>query len=141
MSDRPKVPCQATPFSELRRQMMDSNVPKNEREWWAYSRICALEYEIEGLKRQPCSLGATGPTMQAPLPIVTSPTQERVKVPRRGDFEIGLAVMRTMALLIGICGVAGAIAGNPFPHQSMGGLIQFCVGSIFLFLGILPERR
>lgn len=29
----------ATPKEELRRRIMDPNVPKNEREWWAYHEI------------------------------------------------------------------------------------------------------
>lgn len=32
-------PCKATNPSELQRQIMSSNVPKNEREWWAKRRI------------------------------------------------------------------------------------------------------
>lgn len=40
MSDQAK---QATPKTELERQIMDPNVPKNEREWWAAAEIERLE--------------------------------------------------------------------------------------------------
>lgn len=36
-------PCQATDWRELRRQIMSSTVPKNEREHWAARRIEELE--------------------------------------------------------------------------------------------------
>ena len=32
-------PCQATDPKELENQILSSNVPKNEREWWAKQRI------------------------------------------------------------------------------------------------------
>lgn len=41
-------PQQATPPEELRRQIMDYNEPKNEREWWACNRIHALEKVCDG---------------------------------------------------------------------------------------------
>ena len=39
-------PCQATPPVDLRQQIMDSRVPKNEREWWASRLIEKLEREL-----------------------------------------------------------------------------------------------
>ena len=39
-------PCQATPFADLRQQIMDSRVPKNECEWWASRMITKLETEL-----------------------------------------------------------------------------------------------
>lgn len=42
-SDADKTACDATPSEELRRQIMDSRVPKNEREWWASREIERLE--------------------------------------------------------------------------------------------------
>jgi len=35
--------CQATPKAELERQIMDPNVPKNEREWWAAAEVERLQ--------------------------------------------------------------------------------------------------
>jgi hypothetical protein len=45
MSDN-KTPCQATPAATLRGQIMDSRIPKNEREWWAARTIEKLEREL-----------------------------------------------------------------------------------------------
>jgi len=45
MSDN-KTPCQATPAATLREQIMDSRIPKNEREWWAARTIEKLEREL-----------------------------------------------------------------------------------------------
>lgn len=42
-------PCQATPADELRRQIMDSRVAKNEREHWAARRIDELESALENI--------------------------------------------------------------------------------------------
>jgi hypothetical protein len=42
----PDKPCQATPAGDLRQQIMDSRVPKNEREWWAGREIEKLEREL-----------------------------------------------------------------------------------------------
>jgi hypothetical protein len=39
----PDQPCQATPAGDLRQQIIDSRVPKNEREWWASREIEKLE--------------------------------------------------------------------------------------------------
>ena len=39
-------PCQATLSVDLRQQIMDSRVPKNEREWWASRMIEKLEREL-----------------------------------------------------------------------------------------------
>lgn len=41
-----KTPCQATPAATLREQIMDSRIPKNEREWWAARTIEKLEREL-----------------------------------------------------------------------------------------------
>jgi len=43
---------QATPRAELERQIMDSNVPKNEREWWAAREIERLQaiVRVNGLR-------------------------------------------------------------------------------------------
>jgi hypothetical protein len=45
MSDN-KTPCQATTAATLREQIMDSRIPKNEREWWAARTIEKLEREL-----------------------------------------------------------------------------------------------
>jgi hypothetical protein len=45
MSDN-KKPCQATQAATLREQIMDSRIPKNEREWWAARTIEKLEREL-----------------------------------------------------------------------------------------------
>jgi hypothetical protein len=37
------TPWQATPAGDLRNQIMNSNIPKNEREWWAARCIKELE--------------------------------------------------------------------------------------------------
>jgi len=37
------MPCKATDSKELERQIMSTNVPKNEREWWAKKRIEELQ--------------------------------------------------------------------------------------------------
>ena len=57
-------PCEATPDHVLRTQVMDSRIPKNEREWWAkreiesqQARIGALTAEVEEQARL---LGASG---------------------------------------------------------------------------------
>jgi len=42
----PDKPCQATPAGDLRQQILDSRVPKNEREWWASRTIEKLETEL-----------------------------------------------------------------------------------------------
>lgn len=42
----PDQPCQATPAGDLRQQIMDSRVPKNEREWWASREIEKLERKL-----------------------------------------------------------------------------------------------
>jgi len=39
----------ATPFAELERQMMDTNFPKNEREWWSWREINNLRDTITRL--------------------------------------------------------------------------------------------
>jgi hypothetical protein len=44
----PDQPCQATPAGDLRQQIMDSRVPKNEREWWASREIEKLERALTG---------------------------------------------------------------------------------------------
>jgi hypothetical protein len=36
---QPGGPCKATDPQELERQIMDPNIPKNEREWWAAREI------------------------------------------------------------------------------------------------------
>jgi chromosome segregation ATPase len=51
MSDAEKA-CQATPFAELERQMMDANVPKNEREWWSWREINNLRDTITRLQAE-----------------------------------------------------------------------------------------
>jgi DNA repair exonuclease SbcCD ATPase subunit len=45
-------PCQATPAGDLRQQIMDSRVPKNEREWWAGREIEKLERELATAKAE-----------------------------------------------------------------------------------------
>ena len=40
---------EATPFAELERQMMDTNFPKNEREWWSWREINNLRDTITRL--------------------------------------------------------------------------------------------
>jgi hypothetical protein len=59
----PDQPCQATPAGDLRQQILDSRVPKNEREWWASREIEKLERELANAKKE-CeelrSVNATG---------------------------------------------------------------------------------
>jgi len=38
---------EATPRAKLERQIMDPNIPKNEREWWAATEIKRLREEVE----------------------------------------------------------------------------------------------
>lgn len=45
-------PCQATPSADLRQQIMDSRVPKNEREWWASRTIEKLETELAAARSE-----------------------------------------------------------------------------------------
>jgi predicted RNase H-like nuclease (RuvC/YqgF family) len=40
---------EVTPFAELERQMMDTNFPKNEREWWSWREINNLRDTITRL--------------------------------------------------------------------------------------------
>ena len=47
----PDQPCQATPAGDLRQQILDSRVPKNEREWWASRTIEKLERELTETER------------------------------------------------------------------------------------------
>ncbi len=47
----PDQPCQATPAGDLRQQILDSRVPKNEREWWASRTIEKLERELAETER------------------------------------------------------------------------------------------
>lgn len=42
-------PAEATPAAELRRQIVSSLVPKNEREWWAHHEIQRLFEAIESI--------------------------------------------------------------------------------------------
>jgi hypothetical protein len=42
---------QATPSSSLEQQIMDPNVPKNEREWWAAEEIERLRAALEPFAR------------------------------------------------------------------------------------------
>lgn len=53
MSERPEdqVPYQATPAATLRQQIMDSRIPKNEREWWASHHIEELEHQLAEARR------------------------------------------------------------------------------------------
>ena len=44
------TPYQATPSADLRQQIMDSRVPKNEREWWAQRTIEKLETELSAAR-------------------------------------------------------------------------------------------
>lgn len=41
--------CASTPRAELERQIMDSNVPKNEREWWAAREIERLRAALQSV--------------------------------------------------------------------------------------------
>jgi len=56
---------EATPFAELERQMLDTNFPKNEREWWSWREInnlrdtiTRLTAEVERLRAECQSLAA-----------------------------------------------------------------------------------
>lgn len=56
MSDDPKDhefdnACEATDPAELRRQIMDSRIPKNEREWWAAREIERLTGALDEIVR------------------------------------------------------------------------------------------
>jgi predicted RNase H-like nuclease (RuvC/YqgF family) len=42
----------ATPRTELEKQIMDPNIPKYEREWWAAGEIERLEARIEEWKQR-----------------------------------------------------------------------------------------
>jgi chromosome segregation ATPase len=46
----PDQPCQATTAGDLRQQILDSRVPKNEREWWASREIEKLERGVRALE-------------------------------------------------------------------------------------------
>ena len=48
----PDQPCQATPAGDLRQQIIDSRVPKNEREWWASREIEKLERELTAARSE-----------------------------------------------------------------------------------------
>ena len=45
-------PCEATPDHVLRTQVMDSRIPKNEREWWAKREIESQQARIGALEQQ-----------------------------------------------------------------------------------------
>lgn len=45
-------PCQATDPATLRHQIMNCNVPKNEREWWSARTIEKLERELAEAKKE-----------------------------------------------------------------------------------------
>lgn len=47
--------CEATPASELERQIMSPSVPKNEREWWAAREIERLRDAVEAMQWRPIS--------------------------------------------------------------------------------------
>jgi len=47
---QPEGPFEATPKAELERQIMDPNIPKMEREWWAADEITRLRAEVEKLR-------------------------------------------------------------------------------------------
>ena len=42
---------EATPCNVLREQIMDSRIPKNEREWWAKREIESQQARIEALEK------------------------------------------------------------------------------------------
>jgi hypothetical protein len=44
------IPCQATPNATLEQQILDSRIPKNEREWWAAREIEKLRAELAALR-------------------------------------------------------------------------------------------
>jgi len=50
--DEHSKPCAATLPEELSEQIMNPNVPKNEREWWAYHHIESLGAELTTLRAQ-----------------------------------------------------------------------------------------
>lgn len=45
-------PCQATPHGTLLEQIMDSNLPKSEREWAAAREIATLRKENEQIRER-----------------------------------------------------------------------------------------
>ena len=55
MSDYPPA-YQATPNATLREQIMDSRIPKNEREWWASRHIEQLERDLAAAKEEMAQL-------------------------------------------------------------------------------------
>jgi chromosome segregation ATPase len=63
----PDQPCQATPAGDLRQQILDSRVPKNEREWWASRTIEKLETELAALEIKIAELEAAQATLNAAL--------------------------------------------------------------------------
>jgi Lar family restriction alleviation protein len=66
--------CAATPPAELERQIMDSNIPKNEREWWAAREIERLRSTLptadsavtEGMELKPCPFCGCAPRIVEP---------------------------------------------------------------------------
>jgi chromosome segregation ATPase len=61
----PDQPCQATPTGDLRQQILDSRVPKNEREWWASREIEKLERELTAASQAyECAMAIHGTVME-----------------------------------------------------------------------------
>jgi hypothetical protein len=72
---------EATPFAELERQMMDTNFPKNEREWWSWREInnlrdtiTRLTAELERLNKE----NALGGVIQSLFGTFLTPFLSRV---------------------------------------------------------------
>jgi chromosome segregation ATPase len=68
----PYQPCQATPAGDLRQQILDSRVPKNEREWWASRTIEKLERELTETERQRFGADAERRRLRAELASKTA---------------------------------------------------------------------
>lgn len=85
MSTTPRTddrPCQATPSADLRQQIMDSRVPKNEREWWSQRTIEKLETELA------CEKGNRNHLIEKGAKLETELDAEREKVRvLRGQLE------------------------------------------------------
>jgi hypothetical protein len=74
----PDQPYQATPAGDLRQQIMDSRVPKNEREWWAGREIEKLERELTAASQAyECAMAIHGTVMEERDRLATELTAAR----------------------------------------------------------------
>jgi|688.fasta_scaffold08163_18 hypothetical protein len=109
----PDQPCQATPAGDLRQQIIDSRVPKNEREWWAGREIEKLERELtetERLRfgadadrrRLRCELAAASQAYECAMAIHGTVMEERDRLAAEltaARSERDLAITRVACIL------------------------------------------